>query len=154
MEGYKIIPADPQDNRILTDIALASKRYWGYPEDWIELWLPDLTITEEYILRHDVFKLVENGKICGFCSLEWDDEMKSLEVAHLWLLPAYIGKKLGRYLLQSSLDKVSKYPARSISVIADPNASEFYEKFGFSKVGNVESKPAGRYLPKMVMNPK
>ena len=30
---------------MLTRIAYASKRYWGYPEEYIELWHEDLTVT-------------------------------------------------------------------------------------------------------------
>lgn len=38
-------PATPADAAVLTEIAHAAKRHWGYPERWVQLWRAALTIT-------------------------------------------------------------------------------------------------------------
>ena len=40
--------AKPAEAEVLTEIAHAAKRHWGYPENWIEHWKNDLTITPEF----------------------------------------------------------------------------------------------------------
>jgi len=39
--------AVPAEAGLLTEIAHAAKRHWGYPENWIRRWKSDLTITPE-----------------------------------------------------------------------------------------------------------
>ena len=43
--------ASPGDAEVLTRIAFAAKRYWGYPERWIEHWSESLTVTPEFVER-------------------------------------------------------------------------------------------------------
>jgi hypothetical protein len=33
-----IVRAKPDDAAVLTDIAFAAKRHWGYPKSWVESW--------------------------------------------------------------------------------------------------------------------
>lgn len=37
---YLIVTADPQHAGVLTEIAIAAKRHWNYPETWIQFWIP------------------------------------------------------------------------------------------------------------------
>ena len=150
MEKFKILPAVTFDAKQLTEIAFKSKRHWDYPEEWISGWKEDLTITSDYIGSNYVFKLIEipTDRICGFCAIEYEGER--IEIAHMWLDPAFMGRGLGNYLLAGSLEKVAHLEPKEIFVISDPNALGFYSKFGFVKVGEIESTPAGRFLPKLV----
>ena len=153
MKGFSLKVAIPQDHKMLTELAIESKRYWNYPEEWIRGWMPELTITPGYIQTHHVYKLTKDpgDHIIGFCALEWEPEKLELEIAHLWLKPAYIGKDLGRFLLDSSLNKVKALPVKSVKVISDPNAIGFYQKYGFLITEQVESTPPGRTLPCLVL---
>ena len=144
--------AEPKDCRTLTEIAFAAKRFWGYPEEWISLWQKELTIAPEYVRQHYVFKALDaSGAIGGFCALEWSHDRNELEVAHLWVKPMFMRKGIGRALFDFALKNVTSLPLRRITVVADPNAQEFYEKLGFSVVGQVSSTPQGRSLPMMEM---
>jgi hypothetical protein len=49
----------------LTEIAHVAKRHWGYPEEWMRLWRGSLTLTDDYITRHEVFVCHVSGKIVG-----------------------------------------------------------------------------------------
>ena len=51
----KIIQARAADAEQLTRIALAAKRYWGYPEAWIESWRSLLTITPGFIKANETW---------------------------------------------------------------------------------------------------
>ena len=152
MRDFQIDAAAQADHEILTRIAIESKRHWKYPEEWIFGWLEDLTISPKYIEKNYVFKLSEkaNGTIIGFCALEWREDTEELEVAHLWLKSRFIGKGLGKQLLEYGLKSMEQLPVRTVRVTSDPNALGFYKKFGFKENGFVESTPKGRLLPTLV----
>ena len=153
MNDFRIEVAETADHLQLSAIAIESKRHWKYPEEWIGGWKEELTIPPDYIKNNFVFKLTDesNHEVVGFCALEWNEEQKELEVAHLWLRPQSMGKNLGNHLLKTSLARVADLPARRVIVTADPNASGFYEKFGFRRTGYTKSTPAGRLLPNLVL---
>ena len=56
-----------------------------------------------------------------------------------------MGKNIGKLLLDRLENRFGK--KATIQVVSDPNATSFYEKFGYRKVGEVKSKPDGRKLP-------
>lgn len=142
----KLLPAVRSDADALSKISIAAKRYWDYPEAWIVAWLPDLLISEAYIRKNKVLKAVINREIVGFCVVE--KEKGYYEIAHLWVFPDYIGKGIGKQLLDKSIAKYVPSGAK-LKVVADPNAEAFYEKQGFETTDQVESYPPGRFLPVM-----
>lgn len=137
---------------ILTQIALAAKRHWGYPENWIDAWREDLTITAEFVQYHEVFAAVVNDTLIGFYALVKCEERTVLD--HLWVLPEWIGKGIGRQLLIHALKRASANGARQIEIVSDPNAEGFYRKAGARKIGEVLSAIEGqdRRLPRLAMD--
>jgi GNAT superfamily N-acetyltransferase len=146
--NYDIVPATPEDSPTLSSIALEAKAYWGYPQEWLELWKPDITISPEMIEAHDCFKVVSGNTIIGFTLIM--AEKGGFEIEHCWILPKYIGKGYGGKLLRYALSQ-PQYQRKHFGVLADPNAEAFYEKFGFKKIKDVPGKPEGRTLPWMEM---
>ena len=102
----EILKALPEDHQRLTEISFASKRHWGYPEAWIQLWKDDLTIHPDHFQKFEIFKLVENSIIIGFSALSI--RVKEVEVEHLWVVPEKIGKGFGRRLLEFSLAQTTQ----------------------------------------------
>src|SRR5689334_14257641 len=99
-----IRPAARSDTEILTAVALAGKRHWGYPEAWIEAWRNLLTITPDYLAKHVVCCAEDaTGRIVGFYGLEPDGERCRMD--NLFLAPALIGHGLGRQLFEHALGK-------------------------------------------------
>ena len=143
----KIKKAKPADCTTLTQISKAAKAYWGYPEEWLAMWEEDLCIKKKDLTHFQVFKLIDKGVILGYCAIH--EKGNTLEIEHLWIRPQLIGKGLGKYLLQNALEKVRNENHTALTVIADPNAVGFYEKFGFVTVQYIPSKPEGRQLPLM-----
>ena len=39
----------PEDAEELTKVLIASKKHWGYPDEWFDLWKDELSITPEDI---------------------------------------------------------------------------------------------------------
>jgi len=50
---------------------------------------------------------------------------KSIELEMLFVLPKFIGKGIGKKLLQHALEKGVKLKATSMTLLADPNAYAF-----------------------------
>ena len=145
LKEFTIALAHPTQAEELTDISIAAKSYWQYPDEWLAQWKEDLTITAEYIKQHRVCLLQGPDRIVGFCAVEQHPTHE--EVAHLWLRPAFMRRGLGKRLLHHTLSVVS--PGREVRVIADPHAESFYQKQGFATYEQVASMPPGRWLPRM-----
>lgn len=141
------------DTEALTEIALAAKRHWDYPESWLEAWREDLTIRPEFIVRHEeVFVAIEQDKPVGFYALVTSDGITELD--HLWVLPEWMGKGIGRLLLAHALDRATELNIATIEIISDPNAEAFYLKAGAKKIGEVISTIEGqqRRLPRLAID--
>ena len=83
------------DDEILTLITKKSKAFWGYSPEQIQEWDKNLTISQDYIKEHNVYKLTVNNLIIGYYSYFFKDE-KEIELDNLFILPEYIvlGTKL------------------------------------------------------------
>src|SRR5258708_20571168 len=91
------VRATPDLAGALTEISLAAKRYWKYPESWIEAWTPQLTITPEYVAACPTYVAIEQGAPVGFYALVlWPAAAGQLraQLDHLWLRPDSIGHGL------------------------------------------------------------
>ncbi len=133
------------DAPILTQIAFAAKRHWQYPEEWIQLWKEDLTITEEFILQNPLFTATIGGKIVAFAALKLEE--KQYELEHLWVLPDYMGLGIGKKLVLHLKQFLQSKNIDKLEVISDPNALGFYQKMGGTVIGEWESALQGRSLP-------
>jgi GNAT superfamily N-acetyltransferase len=143
----------PEEANTLTQIALDAKRHWGYPENWIQHWEADLTITPDFIDQNQVFVIEEDGEVKGFYALCVDGSTAELE--HMWVTPAYIGTGIGKELFLDAMDRATALRVNEIELSADPNAAGFYRRMGATQIGEVESEIDGhsRKLPRMKINP-
>nr|WP_315151969.1 GNAT family N-acetyltransferase [uncultured Flavobacterium sp.] len=147
----KIEKASINDNEILTKITKKSKAYWGYSEEQIIKWNDNLTITEAYIETNSVFKLMNNDKIVGYYSYLIKEE-KNVILDNLFILPEYIGKGLGKYLMTDFINRMKNGKFKKITLDSEPNAESFYLKLGFKKIGEFETSIKNRFMPIMEMN--
>jgi len=124
--------AQLQHAQVLTDITVTAKRHWGYPEKWIQLWLPMLTISSQYIQKNEIWMAVVDEATVAYYSLKQESE--SLWLDNLWVLPKFMGQGIGKQLFEHALERSRAQGASALKIEADPNAQSFYEKMRGRKV--------------------
>jgi len=144
-----IRPATSEEASILTQIALESKSYWGYPEHWLKLWEPELSLSPEFIDNNYVFVFESAGEIRGFYALCVNDAHAELE--HMWVRPDDIGAGVGKELFLDAMEQAARLNVDEVQLTADPNATGFYKRMGAQQIGEARSEIDGqpRILPRM-----
>lgn len=141
--------AKPELAGDLTQIALAAKRHWGYPERWMKIWKPQLTFSPEYLEENESWVAEIDDAPIAFYTLLEKDGIAWLE--NLWVSPGWIGKGIGKQLFTHAEDRARQRGYNLLQLEADPNAAGFYEKMGMYQVGERRSEIEGqpRILPIM-----
>jgi len=141
--------AQPNEADVLTEIAHAAKRHWGYPENWIEHWKDDLTITADFIANNEMYVAINGEEIAGCCALVMRDSLAELE--HMWIRPEHMGNGVGRALFNKIMERAMAFDAKTVELSADPNAERFYKRMGATRIGEIRSEIDGqpRVLPRM-----
>jgi GNAT superfamily N-acetyltransferase len=144
--------AQTQHAQALTEITVTAKRHWNYPEKWIQIWLPSLTISPQYIKENETWMAVADERFVAYYSLKQDGE--SLWLDNLWVLPDFMGQGIGKQLFQHALARCRARGGSILKIESDPNAQAFYEKLGACKMDEHHSTVDGqlRILPIMVVN--
>lgn len=143
-----IVSATTSDAKLLTEIAVQSKGFWGYSKELLSSWKEELTVTETIISKMIVFKYLINNQIIGFYILQIINPQKA-ELEFLFIAPKFIGKGIGSQLLKHATIKANELKIVSLFVLSDPNAVAFYKNNGFVTVAKKQSTIAGRFLPVM-----
>ncbi|WP_332452689.1 GNAT family N-acetyltransferase [Chryseobacterium aquaticum] len=144
----KIIKANPDDDKILTEITKKSKAHWGYSDEQMEKWSQDLMISKDYIKKSEVYKLSLNDKIIAYYSYLNINE-NTVKLDNLFVVPEEMRKGYGKTLMNDLINKTKKEKTAKIILEADPNAEKFYEGFGFLKISQIETSIKNRFLPVM-----
>ncbi len=144
--------ARPEEADILSQIAIAAKGHWNYPQHWMELWRPQLTFMPEYFEQNESWVAEENGLPIAFYTLQDRDGIAWLE--NLWVLPVYIGKGLGKELFLHAVEVARARGYIILQLEAEPHALGFYEKMGMHRIGEHQYELDGqlRILPIMEMS--
>lgn len=148
--------AKEEEYQVLTDISFKSKGYWRYPVEYFDIWKEELTITSEYIAKNKVFVVESEDLIVGYYSII--NLSKAIKVSgivikkgfwleHMFILPSYIGNSIGTNMVSHLRSECKDNNINQLSVLADPNAKEFYEKMGFKYVKEYPSTIPNRTTP-------
>jgi GNAT superfamily N-acetyltransferase len=142
----EIIKAQPHDISILREIAIESKGSWGYADHFMDQYAQAPILTAESIRADIVYKARRENSTVGWYRLilhhpiaEWED---------LWVLPAEMGKGIGRALFQHMLGQARTAGCTAVEFDADPNAVPFHEHMGSVVIGQSWSEWQ-RYIPRM-----
>ncbi len=153
MTDWHIRRAVASDAAILSAIALAAKRHWGYPEQWLDAWRPNLTFDGDRVSALQVYVIESVDEIAGFYALVPGTPRWALD--HLWVRPEHMGQGLGRQLVAHALARARSAGAAGLDIQADPNAEPFYRRLGGRRVGDVDAPAPGaseRRLPLLVLD--
>jgi N-acetylglutamate synthase-like GNAT family acetyltransferase len=146
--------ATTDDVATLTNIAHDAKRYWGYPEHWIEHWREELTISNDFVSKNEVYVSASDDEVRGFYALVVRNDKAELE--HLWVAPQHIGTGVGKELFLHAMQLAGARDLSEVQISSDPNAEGFYRKMGAHRIGEVradmDSKP--RTVPRLAVKPK
>lgn len=157
----KIRKAASGDHGELTELSFASKRYWQYPDHYFAAWQSELTISGSYLEQNVVYVAEDKGIIVGYYALVLLEKDLLLPgqtldrgywLDHMFILPEYIGKGLGRKLFAHVCSLCIKEGITRFELLADPYAREFYEKMGCVYIKDVSSSIEGRTTPLLRMN--
>ena len=143
-------PAWPDEGPVLSALALEAKAHWGYDTAFMERCRAELTVTEARIWRERIRVADVNGKVAGFASLTVG--VGRADIGDVFVRPRFIGTGIGHLLINDLLQYACRHGISLINVEADPNATGFYARQGFSVCGEA---PSGsipdRMLPLMEM---
>src|SRR5258708_25625328 len=130
--NIQIRRARPDEAAVLTEIAHAAKRHWGYPENWIRQWKSDLTITPEFSAKNEGFVAMNGEEIVGCCAIAFSESLAELE--HMWIRPEHIGAGVGRTLFRHVKERAANLAIPALEISADPNAEGFYKRMGATRI--------------------
>ena len=125
---------------LLSDLALRSKRHWGYDDDFMDRCRRQLMVDPDQITRGRV-TLVEDeaeGAVMGFYALAGSSD-DDAEISMLFVDPPWIGTGLGAELLNHACVSAQKLGWSAVRIEADPFAAPFYEHMGAVRIGVVPS---------------
>jgi GNAT superfamily N-acetyltransferase len=147
--GVTIRRARVDEAASLTDLALRSKAYWGYDEDFIDACRTDLTLTSDYLANNPVFVAESESQLEAFYSLK--QAGAEVELDYLHVEPTATRGGFGRVLFEHAVSQAAALGYTRMLIDSDPNAEGFYLAMGAERVGEVESpvRP-GRMMPRLV----
>ncbi len=133
---------------LLTELALRSKRYWGYDEAFLEACRDELRLSTKEVSRlHVTVAENDDGRVVGFYALggaRYDDA----EVSFFFVDPEVIGTGVGRILFADLVEAARSAGFSRFRIDSDPGAAGFYERMGAVLVGYVPARSVpGRLLP-------
>ena len=120
----EIRPARCAEHDILSGIARASKAHWGYSAEAMAGWDAELTISPESIEQCPTFLAEIGGVVAGFFQLA--SARDGIEIDHFWVSPEFMGRGVGRALLERARVEAADLGFETLEIDADPNAEAFY----------------------------
>ncbi len=148
MTGLTLRRARPDEAGVLSDLALASKRIWGYDQAFIESCRAELTFSPGEVERRLFVVADRGGLVVAFYSV--DGEPPVGELGNMWVRPGEIGSGLGRVMWQDAMARAAASGFEYLEIGADPNAEGFYRKMGAERISVTPSESIpGRMLPLM-----
>ena len=147
--SFKIRAAIPDEAGILSRLAIRSKAYWGYSQNFLDACRQELAVSPEDIEAENYrYGVAENdGRVIGFYALK-RLSAKRFELEALFVEPDHIGTGVGRVLMAHAYKSVRSQGGTRITIQSDPYAAHFYEAAGGVLTGERESGSIpGRFLP-------
>lgn len=131
---------------LLSAIAVEAKGYWGYSAKQLEVWRSGLSTSPHSIETHTYRTIWLNSEPVGFFSIRKEDKLLN----DLWLRPEAIGRGLGARAFEEIKRVAASLGLDTFAIISDPNAEGFYLHQGAQRVGETQSIPQGRMLPRLI----
>ncbi len=148
-----ITPYNGESLALINDLILRSKASWGYTEELMNLWKPDLIVAEIDLKKRQFFVGSLPDQLVLVYSLS-ERSMTSCELEDCWVEPELKGRGLGRAIFDDIRMRMKQNEWQSMRIVSDPSAAGFYRRMGAAQVGETPSKPDGRVLPVFEWRPR
>ncbi len=134
----------------LSALALRSKAYWGYDDEFMAKCRDELTLRPDAVATGAYFVAEAEGvpaAIYAFGPLSDGDA----DVLLFFVDPPFIGKGVGRTMFDHMTAEARRVGYRRLVIEADPGALPFYRCMGARAAGRAPSGSiTGRTLPRLV----
>ncbi|MGW0672161.1 GNAT family N-acetyltransferase [Streptomyces sp. NPDC002746] len=142
----QVRPAHSSEAAELTELALRSKAYWGYDEEFLAACRAELTMEPDEIVPRRTAVAEEDGRVLGFTTLE--EAPPTGVLGMMFAEPDAVGRGVGRLLFGHVVTEARRLGFARFTIDADPNAEPFYRAMGAVRVGATPSGSIpGRELP-------
>lgn len=140
---------NPAQANELSKIAFAAKAHWGYPQRWMDMWIPQLTFNPGYFEQYESWAAFDEEQPVAFYT--WEERRGNAWLENLWVLPDYMGQGVGKTLFLHAVHQSRQRGYKRLQLEADPHAVGFYEKMGMHKISERSYEIDGqlRILPTM-----
>lgn len=131
----------------LTALCVRSKAHWGYDAEFMRRSAVSLRVSSADIALGRVMVAVD-GKDCalGVASVIPEGDCAALDL--FFIDPPFMGRGVGRALFKAAVQAAYMIDAKTLTILADPNAAAFYERMGARFLRNAPSDAIpGRTLP-------
>jgi len=139
------------DLAVINEIAFQSKAYWKYPDNMMARFREELswsTVESTETSHFGVAAESQGDTPVGFYCVARKLGQAEGELEALFVRPDYIGKGLGRMLMQQVCQIAERWNLHSLLIQSDPNAEGFYLAMGAVNIGSRPSVSiATRQLP-------
>ncbi len=139
---------------VLSDIAGASKAHWGYSPEDLARWASELVISEDSIAQRPTFLAEADHVAVGFFQLS--ETGNGIEIDHFWVAPEFMGRGVGRVLLECAAAEARALGYSNLEIDADPNAKAFYLACGAIDTGKFIAAPTAsdpdRVRPQLLLS--
>lgn len=145
--GLTIRPAREYEAGLLGSVALRSKGYWGYDDEFLKKYRTELEVSPAYMAENYVVVAAEDGVVKGFYCFIVQDGTPCLDF--FFVDAPYIGQGVGRAMWEDVLGYAQNQGWERFEIVSDPNAwPYFYRRKGCVKIGDKPSVVIeGRTLP-------
>lgn len=130
--------ADLDELAAINLLMQSSKAHWGYDEDFMNLYMEKFLVTDAFLQKNNIRSVYQEKELVAFYSFALNDDL-TLELAHLFILPQYIGKGLGTELWQACCQTLRELGKNEFILWSDPHSEGFYQKMGCIKIGTRQS---------------
>jgi GNAT superfamily N-acetyltransferase len=140
--------ARPDEADAITELALRSKRLWGYSDEFMAVVAPDMAIRTEDIAADHVEVLASEAGLIGFLRLQRRTDEAWLE--DLFIDPGFVRSGHGRLLFEHAAQVARDWGYATMGFESDPYAESFYLGLGAERVSlSASTLLPGRDLPLM-----
>lgn len=139
----------PADLVSVSALGIHSKASWGYTSEEMAVFTAELTLSQELLADSITAKVaMVDEEIAGYYTLRKHED-SGIELDYMFVAPEHFHRGIGTKLMIDAMAEARDWKARELTLIADPNAVGFYEKFGAKIIGRHVSSIPNRRIPIM-----